>query len=213
MLASRGRENPSRGHDRDRRQHRPSPVLRDRVGPGDPAARAGDRLLGLVRGGLAGPRRRRRPALRPACRARAAPEPAPGGHGHQPPVHHAADHRVARPSVHRAGPGHRVPGVVGDRAAAPGSRRLGGNPCRAVACGHRTPGAARHAADGTGGGRHLRIPPARPDRWDRRPWPRGRLRGVAEGPIGVRGLLAGPGIRRNQAPPRGRARRLAPRPA
>ena len=51
MLASRRRENPSRGRHRGRRQHRPSRVLRDRLGPGDPAARARHRLLGLVRGG------------------------------------------------------------------------------------------------------------------------------------------------------------------
>ena len=79
MLASRRRENPSRGRHRDRRQHRPSRVLRDLLGPGDAAARARDRLLRLLRGSLCCPQRRRRRSSttsRPSTRGTSARLPA-----------------------------------------------------------------------------------------------------------------------------------------
>ena len=79
MLASRRRENQSRGRHRGRRQHPSSRVLRDLLGPGDPAPRARHRLLGVLRGGTPASRGRGRPAVQPAHRTRRASDPAPPG--------------------------------------------------------------------------------------------------------------------------------------
>ena len=179
MLASRRRENPSRGRHRHRRQHRPSRVLRDLLGPGDPATRARHRLLRLLRGSADAAQRRGRRAVRPAGRARPSPHARPRRNGHQPAVHHAADHSTARPPAHRSGPRHRVPRLVAGRAHPPRARRVDRHPRRPMAPPSWARAAGSHVPRRRGRGRNLRIPPARPDRRHRRPRARRRVRGLA----------------------------------
>ena len=191
MLASRRRENPSRGRRRGRRQHRPSRLLRDLVGPGDPVSRTRHRLLRLVRGGAPDSQWRRIAALRPADRACPTSHAASGRHGHQPAVHHAADHGAARAPPHRARSRHRLPGLV-----PVSSSSCSRSPCgsrSAPAPGRRAADAARrsgHAAAGDRRRRDLCVPAARPDRRHHRARPRRRLRGLAQGSTGCRRLLA-----------------------
>ena len=105
MLASSRRENPSLGRPRGRRQHRPSRVLRDLLGPGDPAARARHRLLRLVRGGAAVARWWRGRAVRPAGRACATSDPASRRNRDRPSRSSPPHHRAARPPAHPLDPG------------------------------------------------------------------------------------------------------------
>ena len=102
MLASRRRENQSRGRHRGRRQHPSSRVLRDLLGPGDPAPRARHRLLGLLRGGAAASRT----ATGLSCTTSTLEHAEhlsllPGRHRDQPAVHHAADECAAGAPAHR----------------------------------------------------------------------------------------------------------------
>ncbi len=213
MLASRRRENPSRGRHRGRRQHRPSRVLRDLLGPGDPA---------YASAAPTSPP----PTWRPCCCAVAM----------EPQLYDQQAEHSRHLTLLPAGTVINLPFITPPTTALlalpftvldPGTAfrvwslvellllalavwiaiRAGPWPSASWA------GAAgRHVARGGRRGRNLRIPPPRSDRRHRRARARGRVRGLADRSTSRRRILAGARFRGDQAPPGDRARHLAHRP-